>query len=118
MALRSAKHVVLSSASALTDDQLRSDVIAVAQHHGSCLVLSTGAAAGMDAVSAASRLQLDEVLHRIVRSPKSWPTTADAVASLEVGRTVLFRGSARDGHRCSRARGESFYENGRGMHRQ
>jgi aspartate dehydrogenase len=97
VALAAAKRVVLSSTSALADDDLRNNLIAAARRRGNYLVLSPGALAGLDALSAAGRLRLDEVCHRIVKPPKNWPGTSNQNAPLDLrDRVVLFSGSARE----------------------
>jgi aspartate dehydrogenase len=99
-ALAAAKRVVLSSTSALADDDLREKLIAAARRAGSQLVLSPGALAGMDAVSAAGRLNLEEVRHRIVKPPNNWPATSTERAAWSPSEpTVLFGGTAREAAR-------------------
>ena len=96
-ALGAAKRVILSSTSALADDDLRNRLIEAARRQGSYLVLSPGASAGMDALTAAATLQIDEVCHRIVKPPQNWPAAADQNASIDQFKPrVLFSGSARD----------------------
>lgn len=97
IALRAARRVVISSASAFVDDNFLRALRETASQCGSQLVLSSGALAGVDALSAAGRLGMHEVHHRIVKSPGSWGTAGGFDATLlDSSRpTILFRGSAR-----------------------
>lgn len=91
-----ARRFVVSSSSAFTDDLLLKELRQTAAQHGSQLVLSPGAVAGIDALSAAARLSLSEVRHRIVKSPSSWGSALDERERTQEGLTVLFSGSARE----------------------
>jgi aspartate dehydrogenase len=97
-ALRAASKLVVSSASAFADDSLLHRLRSIAREQGSQLVLSSGAIAGVDALSAAARAGLQEVRHRIVKHPDRWgQAAANAGAfSSQAGPVVLFRGSARE----------------------
>jgi aspartate dehydrogenase len=96
-ALRSARRSVVSSASAFVDHDLLRDLRDTAMRFGSQLVLSPGALAGMDGLSAAARLGMREVHHRIVKSPRRWGTSIgqDVLSPSAREPVVLFRGSAR-----------------------
>lgn len=98
VALRSARRLVISSASAFVDEELLSDLRRTAQQSSSQLVLSPGALAGVEALSAGARLAIRTVRHRIIKSPRSWGPTTDACGeSPDSGRpVVLFEGSARE----------------------
>ena len=100
-ALKSARHLVVSSTSAFTDDKLLTTLRATARRFGSQLVLSPGALAGMDALSAASRLGLHEVHHRIVKSPQSWAAASGPrTGAIDPHQSVvLYKGPAREGAR-------------------
>src|SRR5262249_44881051 len=93
-ALRSARRVIVSSASAFTDDGLLQNLRDTAQRCGSQLVLSHGALGGVDALSAAARLQMSQVSHRIIKSPRSWGAAAGEYAKLTAPSppVVLFQG--------------------------
>jgi len=97
-ALRVAGRFVVSSTGAFVDDQLLDRLRKTAKRCGSQLVLSSGALAGVEALSAASRLGLSELRHRILKPPQSWgslPHRNDL--PLETLKpVVLFRGSARE----------------------
>jgi aspartate dehydrogenase len=97
-ALRTARRFVVSSASAFTDDELLRKFLETAKRFGSQLVLSPGALAGMDALSAAARVAVREVRHRIVKSPRSWGSVVDERGlSAHAGAPILlFQGSARE----------------------
>lgn len=97
-ALRAAWRFVVSSASAFVDDALLRELRETAMRFGSQLVLSPGALAGMDGLSAAARLGMREVHHRIVKSPRSWGTSIgqDVLSRSAREPFVLFRGSARE----------------------
>jgi aspartate dehydrogenase len=98
LALRTARRFVVSSASALIDDHLLRTLRETAKGSGSQLVLSSGALAGVDALSAAARIGMREVRHRIVKSPAGWGSAAgQGVALNDTGSPiVLFEGSARE----------------------
>jgi aspartate dehydrogenase len=87
----------VSSAGAFVDDALLRSLRATARRFGSQLVLSPGALAGVEALSAAARLGLREVHHRIVKSPVSWGVVGgNAQPAVAGDPVVLFRGSARE----------------------
>lgn len=95
-ALRSARRFIVSSSSVFADDEWLRWLREIARQSGSQLVLSPGALAGMDGLSAASRRGLREVRHRIIKSPKSWGAAAgEGVSSID-RRVVLFEGPARE----------------------
>jgi aspartate dehydrogenase len=97
-ALRAAWRFVVSSTSAFVDDALLRKLRETATRFGSQLVVSPGALAGIDGLSAAARLRIREVHHRIVKSPSSWGTSIgpDVLSPGAQERVVLFRGSARE----------------------
>lgn len=100
-ALRTARRVVISSASALTDDDLLRELRSTARLHGSQLVLSPGAIAGVEALAAAGRLNLHEVRHRIIKHPKSWGAALPESAHPEGSQSPVsfFQGTAREAAR-------------------
>ena len=97
-ALRSADAFVVSSTSAFCDVALYDGLFRMAADHGSRIVIPPGALAGIDALSAAAALPLDEVVHAIVKPPGAWRGTAAeelvALDSIE-SPTAIFTGSAR-----------------------
>jgi aspartate dehydrogenase len=98
VALRTAQRFVVSSAGAFVDDALLCNLRETAKRFASQLVLSPGALAGVEALSAAARLEMHEVCHRIVKSPSSWGVASapDGLAPGARAPVVLFRGSARE----------------------
>lgn len=100
VSLRAARRVVISSASAFADDDLLRDLRNTARQSGSQLVLSPGALAGVEALSAGARIVMRGVRHRIIKSPKSWGPAAEQYATANPkAAVVLFRGSAREAAR-------------------
>jgi aspartate dehydrogenase len=95
-ALRTARRFVVSSTSAFADDEFLRELRLVARQTGNQLVLSPGALAGVDALSAAARLDLREVRHRIVKPPRSWALGSAPSAVTPSETVVLFNGSARE----------------------
>ena len=98
-ALRRARALVVASTSAFCDTDLFARLIQVAEQQGSQLILPAGALAGIDALAAASVLQLDSVVHRIVKPPSAWRgTAAETLISLaELTRaTTFYSGTARE----------------------
>lgn len=98
-ALRHAGAFAVASAAALCDDALLARLIAVAEEHGSRLVVPSGALGDVGALGAASMLPLDEVVHAIVKPPRAWRgTEAAQMLDLETlaVRHAFFRGSARE----------------------
>ncbi len=98
-ALRAARRVVISSASAFVDDQVLRSMQAVARQCGSQLVLSPGAVAGIEALAAGARKGLHEVRHRIIKPPSGWPASIMQQSSPVEHESVIFRGSAREAAR-------------------
>jgi aspartate dehydrogenase len=101
-ALRCARKLIVCSASALTDDDLREALTATARQSGSQLIVPHGALGGLQALSAASLLPLDSVTHVIRKPPLAWQgTMAEKTTDLTkvASATVLFGGSARDAAR-------------------
>ena len=97
-ALRHTPALAVVSTSALCDTDLLGRLLAVAERHGSRLLVPPGALAGIDALAAASALGLDEVAHRIVKPPLAWMGTGAEVkvplATL-TDAVTFFEGSAR-----------------------
>lgn len=98
-ALRNSPAFVVSSTSALTDEALLNQLLAVAESAGSQLIVPPGALAGVEALAAASILPLDEVVHRIVKPPEAWKgTEAERLVALSdlTAPALFFAGAARD----------------------
>jgi aspartate dehydrogenase len=97
-ALRSARRMLVTSASAFADEQLLASLRETARRSSSQLVLSPGAIAGVDALAAAARAGLHEVRHRIVKHPDRWGH-AEARDVASASEYLVFRGSAREAAR-------------------
>ncbi len=98
-ALRNAASFVVSSTSAFCDDALLERFVSVAKETGSRIVVPSGALGDLGALSAASILPLDEVVHTIVKPPRAWRgTPAETMLDLEALAVAspFFDGSARE----------------------
>jgi aspartate dehydrogenase len=98
-ALRNARGLVVTSTSAFCDTGLLDRLIRLADEHGSQLIIPPGALAGIDALSAASAMPLDSVVHRIVKPPAAWRgTAAESLVALEglTHAVTFYSGTARD----------------------
>ena len=98
-ALRGARALDVASTSAFCDTTLLDRLIQLAEHHGSQLIVPAGALAGIDALSAASALPLDSVVHRIIKPPTAWRGTAAESLTVLQGLTravTFFTGTARE----------------------
>jgi len=96
--LQHASAFVVASTSAFCDTALLDRLVAVARANRSQLVIPPGALAGMDALSAAAALALDEVVHRIVKPPAAWRgTAAEGLIALDglAEPATFFSGTAR-----------------------
>jgi aspartate dehydrogenase len=70
--LRCAPGFVVSSTSAFSDDTVLQRLVDEAERCGSQILIPSGALAGLDALTAASRLPLECVTHRIIKRPRAW----------------------------------------------
>jgi aspartate dehydrogenase len=98
-ALAATPCLIVASTSAFTDDALLPRLVAIAEKHGSRIVLPSGAIGGIDALAGAATLRLDSVVHEIVKPPVAWKgTQAETLLDLDTlkERNVFFTGSARD----------------------
>lgn len=98
-ALRDARALVVTSTSAFCDATLLDRLIDCADDHGSQLIVTPGALAGIDALSAASALPLDNVVHRIIKPPAAWrgtPAESLVVLNALTGATTFYSGTARE----------------------
>ena len=89
----------VSSTSALIDEAALSELIALAKTEGRQLLMPPGALGGVDALAAASRLNLMDVEHRIVKPPRAWRgTAAETLCDLDGLQAPFpfFKGSARE----------------------
>lgn len=98
-ALAAAKTLIVASTSAFCDDALLPRLIEIADQHGSRIVIPSGAIGGIDALASANVLQLDDVLHQMIKPPLAWtgtPAEQRFVLAELRARTVIFSGSARE----------------------
>jgi aspartate dehydrogenase len=98
-ALTHAPAFAVASTSAFCDEALLARLIACAQRNGTQLLIPPGALAGVDALAAASALDLDSVTHSIVKPPAAWRgTPAQELVDLDAlgEATIFFAGSARE----------------------
>lgn len=97
-ALKVAKTVIVSSTSAFVDGELLMRLRDVADQCNSRLIVPTGAIGGIDALSSAAVLDLEEVVHRISKPPSAWRNT-NAEKNVDLSSlsepTIFFSGSAR-----------------------
>jgi aspartate dehydrogenase len=98
-ALAAAPAMVIASTSAFCDDALLPRLTAIAARHGSRILIPPGAIGGIDALAGAAVLDLEEVVHQIVKPPVAWKNTpAEKLVDLSglKERTVFFSGTARE----------------------
>lgn len=98
-ALAGAPSMIIASTSAFSDDGLLASLIDLAERNGSRIEVPSGAIGGIDALSSAAILGLDDVLHQIVKPPRAWMNTAaEKLLDLEKleHRTSFFEGTARE----------------------
>ncbi len=98
-ALAASPAMIIASTSAFCDDGLLPRLAAVAEQHGSRILVPSGAIGAIDALASAAVLGLDEVTHQIVKPPVAWKgTPAEKLLDLSAlsERTVFFSGTARD----------------------
>jgi aspartate dehydrogenase len=97
-ALRYARTFIVSSASALADEATFRRMHDLAVAHGSRLLVSSGAVAGIDGLAAVSHAGVDRLRHQIIKSPSAWRGTPAEGLLGNAGLTVpvsFFRGTAR-----------------------
>ena len=98
-ALAAAPAMIIASTSAFCDEGLLPRLAAVAEAHGSRILIPSGAIGAIDALAGAAVLGLDEVTHQIVKPPVAWKgTPAEKLLDLSAlsERTVFFTGTARE----------------------
>ncbi|HVW69672.1 MAG TPA: aspartate dehydrogenase [Steroidobacteraceae bacterium] len=98
-ALRAARAFIVASTSAFCDMDLLNRLVRLAEDRGSQLIVPPGALAGIDALAAASILQLDSVVHRIVKPPSAWRgTAAESLTTLQdlTEPATFYTGTARE----------------------
>lgn len=98
-ALSAGMDFVVSSTSAFVEDTILQRLNEKAAQNSAKLIIPPGALGGVDALSAASRLSMQSVEHRIIKPAKAWAgTLASQLLKLDQisEATVFFKGSARD----------------------
>ncbi|MEO9338618.1 aspartate dehydrogenase [Mesorhizobium sp. SB112] len=95
--LRAGLDFMISSTSALAENDVLQLMTDIAERSGGRIIVPPGALGGVDALSAASRVGLDRVVHRIVKPPAAWRgTAAEQVCDLTAltDAMVFFEGNA------------------------
>ena len=98
-ALAASACMIIASTSAFVDDALLPRLVAIAEKHGSRVMLPSGAIGGIDAIASAATLGLGSVTHQIVKPPVAWKgTPAEKLLDLDAlkERTIFFTGTARE----------------------
>ncbi|WP_438752280.1 aspartate dehydrogenase [Pararhizobium sp. O133] len=98
-ALAAGMDFAVSSTSAFVDEAGLGELISLARQRGCRLLVPPGALGGIDALSAASRLGLAHVEHRIVKPAKAWRgTPAEKLCNLDdlAAPFLFFEGTARE----------------------
>lgn len=94
--------LIIISIGAFSDENLTRKLYDAAQKSGAQIILPSGAIAAIDALGAAKRIGLSQVIYRSRKPPKSWAGIAGAsninLDTLSAS-TVLYRGTARDAAR-------------------
>lgn len=96
-ALSAGMDFAVSSTSAFADQALLDRLVDLARSHSAQLLVPPGALGGVDALSAARRMDLRSVEHRIVKPPQAWRGSGgEALCDLDAltGPHVLFSGPA------------------------
>lgn len=97
-ALAAGMDFAVSSTSALAEGELLEELLALAGRSGAQILVPPGAVGGIDALSAASRLELEHVRHEIIKPPAAWQgTPAMAACDLDhlTSAHTFFTGTAR-----------------------
>lgn len=94
--------VIVLSAGALTNDQLRRDAEQAAEESGAVLSVPSGGIGGLDALKSACGAGVDEVSIQVAKPPAAWKGIPYVEAlGVDLGGLkaphTLFEGSARDG---------------------
>ncbi len=98
-ALESGADLVVTSTGALSDDSFRGELIRLAGTHGRRVLVSSGAIAGLDGISAAAMGRVEEALHITRKPPVAWKgTIAEQQHDLDhlTVPVVLYEGSPRE----------------------
>ncbi|MDF2117008.1 aspartate dehydrogenase [Roseiarcaceae bacterium H3SJ34-1] len=95
--LAAGKHLLVTSAGALADDDLRAGLDAAAQQSGARYRICPGAVGGLDILAAAKLSGLQDVLYTSRKPPKAWAgTPAERLVDLAALKAahVFYEGSA------------------------
>ena len=96
--LESKKDLLILSVGALLDNEIYKKIIQTARRSGSQVFIASGAIAGVDAIKAAKRAGLEEVLLITRKNPKSFKNLNFKSKKMGIGRlsepTILYEGSA------------------------
>lgn len=95
--LRAGADLIISSVSALADEELLTSLRETAAQNAARITISTGALGGVDALGGARLMGIDHVEHRIVKPPPAWSgTPAEQLCDLTSldAETVFFSDSA------------------------
>ena len=98
-ALRTGADFMIASTSAFTDENLMSEIIALAERSQRRVIMPPGALGGIDALGAAALAQLTHVKHTIIKPPSAWRSTKAAEAvdlDAIVEPVAFFEGTARE----------------------
>ena len=98
-ALRAGADFMIASTSAFSDEDLMSEIIALAEKSQRRVIMPPGALGGIDALSAAALAQLTHVTHAIIKPPSAWRSTKAAEAvdlDAIVEPVAFFEGTARE----------------------
>lgn len=98
-ALSAGMDFAVSSTSAFTDGDVMAELVSMAKRNGRQILVPPGALGGVDALSAAARLGLSRVEHRIVKPAAAWRgTQAETLCDLDALAEpfAFFEGTARE----------------------
>ena len=90
----------MTSVGALTDDALRSELIATAEANGAKLILPSAGIGALDMLAGAAEGGLDKVLIEVRKSPEAWKgTPAETMFDLDgmLEEQIIYEGPVRQG---------------------
>jgi aspartate dehydrogenase len=96
-ALETGADFIVSSVSAFSDNALLESLRTIAEQNDVQILIQPGALGGVDALSAARKMGIDTVEHRIVKPPRAWlGTPAEDLCALDAlaAPEVFFDGTA------------------------
>jgi len=74
-ALAAAPEMIIASTSAFYDEGLLARLVNLAESSGSRIQIPSGAIGAIDALASAAVLDLEDVVHQIVKPPRAWKDT-------------------------------------------